>query len=320
MAKRTKLWVGVGVCMLVGSTGASAEDDREQPPTQGSPTAVLASAEQTQNEPGSGGKGGQGGGHADGEVSGGEAGIPEPVRNAFAGGGEGGEAGDSLNDGSAHAMLVLIRADLRVAAELYEQRLPVMGARHLDHPYTNYYNAVAPALIASERAALKKHLVALADFSAEVPEANRDDQPLPTSAVPGWDEVQPDHQAAVDTVDEALDRLAGADPEPRFIRDTVLAVLRTAEERYAAAVEDGTVVDTQAYQHGAGMAFEARQLLAAHREAFEAAEQGLFKKAMGDVEALMKAWARMPVPETAPITPSQLAGGIARFELTTSGL
>ena len=334
MSNRTKLWVGIGACVLLGSQAEAAAPPRDGywPETHSAPS-LLAQSVGSGGERGHGGEGGEGseggerghggeggerrhGGEGGERSEGGERGHGgESGMSVFAGG-EGGEGGGEGGEGSAPGAatspgvfateLALMKGHLQVARLLYEGGHADAAAQHLRHPLAEHHAQVRGALVERgipEFTALLRELSTLGEQRAE------------------WSRVAPVYRRARASLESALtDVPEMRAAEPAFLGQVITALLRTAVHEYEEALDERGEGFRLAheYQDALGFVVVAGELLESMAPALRARDAGLYDTLQEDYQAVRAAWPGPTPPRAPAMSASELAGAVARFELHTS--
>ena len=340
--QRRKLWVGIGTCVLLGSTGVAADSSAPaEPATEASESLLLASAGGEGDESGSaGGEGGEGGeasaagGEAGGEggeggeasTAGGEAGGEGGegggegggAMSVFGGGegggeagGEGGEGGEGASAPSAtesvgvyYSQLAFMLGHMQVGRELYEAGDADAGATHLGHPAAEHLPALEGALDAR----------GLGDVGARIRE-------LAGRAGEGgdWSAVGAAYERAEQAVRRAMtDVDAGKRGDVEFLVRVLTAITYKARAEYEAALRDGRFVAVHEYQDGRGFLQVGRSLLERHADTFRAADADAYEEMVDRFEAIMAAWPSVKPPAEPTYSVSELYGLVSSFEFVTA--
>lgn len=304
----TKLWVGVGAYVVVAGSALPAAGPAEaqtqphaQPPGHGAHRAAPPQAA------GPGGEGERG--HARDGAHGDARSAAAPGQGGE--GGEGGEGGAGAlaglsPDAAYAARLELIRGHVLVGRELLGAGARADALPHFLHPAEEVYGDLEPELRARRVAPFRRELDALAGA---------------VRAGAGAEEVGK-RQAAVSS---ALDRAAAALPagtrsDPGFVAGVAAAVLRSAAEEYAEAVEGDRIANPVEYQDGRGFLRAAEGLLRSHERALRAKDAGAWEALAGAVAQLGRVWPAARPPDGPALPPGEVSALVSRVELAASRL
>jgi len=311
--QRTKLWIGVGAFMVLGTPPAMATDGVPAAPRTHASSYLLASAD-------TGGEGGEAAeseatrAGADAGMEGGEGGegafSPMGVFDSGAGG-EGGEAGEgsggpdaARSPGVYYTDLALALGHLRVARDLYRAGQGDVAAMHLAHPAAEILPQLEEAL---EQRGLE-----------DVAERIRDLARI-AGTRPSWSDVESDYERTRDAIAHAMSDVdASRRHDPTFISRALTALLLQARHEYGDSIDDGHFEHGHEYQDGYGMVHVGRELLEQHADVLRAADASAYATLVRQYESAMEAWPSATVPAQPALSVSELSGRVSAFEFTAN--
>jgi hypothetical protein len=304
MFEKNKLWLGLGVAIVTGTSlgAAGAADPETSRPVTAKSTAANASigavplrvTQHTPREAGERGKAGEAGerGKAAKAGEGGEGGE----------GGERGAAGNLTRSASAYlTQLGLIRGHLNVGTELYRIGDQKAAVTHMKHPEDELYAALKPALAKRGAPGFDKELSVLADKV----EKNA-----------GKDEVEAAYKkllAAIKKAENAVPK-----PSPHQIGEVIHNLMRAAASEYREAVADGHVVEAHEYQDALGFVRVAEDWMKVLEE--RGGDPSVVGEIRKQIDLIKPAWSGVVPPKSVTVDPSQIHGAAARIEIATLSL
>jgi len=309
--QRTKLWIGIGACVVAGSGAAAPET-----PVEGDPASPLSSvaALETDAIAANGGSGGDGGEASDGGEGGqgGEGGEGGGAFSAFAGGGEGGEGGEGGGNGTPSATdhpgvfysrLALSLGQLSVAEQLLDAGATEAARAHMRQPA----RAQLPELTAAlEQRGLADRIGPVERLAQRAEHDDTDESTLRDAL----DAARASVTGAMGDVEQA--RRGDA----RFLADVAITMLKRARAEYQAAITDGEFVDAEAYRNGYGYVQSVHRLLRNHADHFEQSNQGAYQQLQQQFEAARAAWPSATTPSAPAMSVSELYGRVSTLEFT----
>lgn len=222
--------------------------------------------------------------------------VSQPVQGAMAGhghaseGGEGGEGGSSAtvsSDAELQLALAQMQGHLLIAAELLQRGEAAAAEPHVGHPVDELYGAVAPALAARGIPGFLDSLEAL-----------RQQVRLDPGATPVISARLAAAREAISRAELALPVAQRRDPASRLWLVRQLA--STAAQEYAAAVDNGQVIERIEYQDARGFLLEAQRRLSADGGPGQAAG------AAATVNAMLQGLPSAEPPPRLDLSPRQL--------------
>lgn len=330
--QNVKLWVGIGACVLAGSTATAAAETAAPgiPVTHAAPTLIASASEHggeggEGGEASSGGEGGEGGeassGGDSGEASGGEGGEAASggeggeggggvgPMSVFGGGGEGGEGGEGGSYGPSatespgvfYTHLALMLGHMEVGHALYEAGEPGAGSTHLGHPAAEHLPAIREALAQRSLDGTRERIQALAETAGGGAD---------------WEAVEPAFGAAREAIRTAMDNVAAERRrDAAFLAKVLTALLHHARHEYEEAVEGDTFVEAHEYHDSYGFVQVGRGILADNAAVFEGADADAYANLVEQYEGVMAAWPTATIPAKPAMSVSRLYGRISAFEL-----
>lgn len=223
-----KLWSGLGVALVLGTTGAVVAADTaeaapmhlETPAAPGTPVLLAA-----------GGEGGEGG---------------------EAGHGHGGEAGafEGMDEHAATVgQLLLVRGHLNMGMSLYEAGKADDALPHFLHPAEEIYESIEPELHEHQITALGDKLKAL----SEAVKAKADTA-----------KVAELRKGVAADVAKAIEEVGGKGlSDKTFLYHVSLPVMQTVADEYEAAFRDGRIANVVEYQDSRGFVWALEDFLKA---------------------------------------------------------
>jgi len=296
MKTKSKIWLGVGACVVVGTgfAGATgplaspAASDLSAPPGPAADTAIPATAF--------------------GRIVLAQHAHPQPAQA----GGQGGEGGESKGlanlppDLAFAARIALLRGHLLVGDELVKQQQWNAALPHFLHPGEEIYGDIRDQL---------------ADYKVPPFEAALKTLAGAVKAKKGGN----DYTKALKAVNDALIAAdAGMKAKqsnwPGFVVEAAVEALKTATGEYQAAIVDGKIAKPVEYQDARGFILQAERMI-------ESVAPDLQKKdpaALGNVRAVLaevlKAFPS-PIPPRTPVKdPGAVLADVSRIELAAGKL
>ncbi len=293
MFEKNKLWLGLGVAIVTGTSlgvAGTADPETSRPGAARSLAATDASigtvplrvAQHTPHEAGERGK----------TVKAGEGGE----------GGERGAAGNLTRSASAYlTQLGLIRGHLNVGTELYRIGDQKAAVTHMKHPEDELYATLKPALMQHGEPGFDKELNAL----AEKVQKNA-----------GKEEVEAAYKKLLAAIEKA--ERSVAKPSPHQIGEVIHNLIRAAASEYSEPVADGRVVEEHEYQDALGFVRVAEDWV----KVLEATggDPSVVGEIQKQIDLIKPAWSGVVSPKTVTVDPSQVHGAAARIEIATLSL